>query len=108
MSYLGFNVRYLRWRAGVTQEVLADGAGVSREFVHRVETEKGGGRLRVQHYRLADYFGYEVGELMERSLEGVNAGVVVRRVREVRSCVEIEDKLVELGYCVRSDVKFIG
>jgi len=104
MSYLGFNVRYLRWRAGITQEVLAAGAGVSREFVHRVETEKGGGRLRVQHYRLADYFGYGVEELVGGSLE---AGVV-RKVREVRSCVEIEDKLVELGYCVRSDVKFIG
>lgn len=103
MSILGDNIRYLRWREGISQRRLEVESRVGRGSVHRMEM---GEELKwAGKYRVARYFGYDLGVLetvrFERVIE-VDVNLAAARLEE------IEVELVRLGHCVSTSNRFNG
>jgi len=103
MSILGDNIRYLRWREGLSQRRLDVESRVGRGSVHRIENGeelKWAGKSRV-----ARYFGYDLEVLemvrLERMVE-VDVKLAAGRMEE------IEKELVRLGHCVGTSNRFNG
>jgi len=64
------NIRTLRFFAGeMTQQVLAEKAGVSRQTILAVEAGKYSPSLELA-FRIADVFGVAIGEVFAYEMEG--------------------------------------
>lgn len=101
MTNLNQNIQYLRHKLGLTQMQLADRAGVSKHFIHRVETFEFS-EYRVAHYKLAEYLGYTLETLTNKSVIPDRTDEVITR------CDEIEISLIMSGHCVKTSKRFIN
>lgn len=62
---IAWNVRDRRVQAGLSQEALADGAGISRSVISDIERSAVGVSVDMLD-RLARYFGVETAELLRQ------------------------------------------
>jgi len=111
MSILGDNIRYLRWREGISQAELARRCGMAKCTISEMEKggrrrEKGvlGGRYSKSQYLAAGYFGYLPEQVDSHRLDVV---LVAPRI-SVGRLEEIEKELVRLGHCVGTSNRFNG
>ena len=89
MSSIGDTIRNLRERMGVTQDKLAEWVGVSRGTITQLEA---GNREpeSLELFRIADFFGCTVTELMEKSALDLEAvGIRFRRAMGVQEDDEL-------------------
>jgi transcriptional regulator with XRE-family HTH domain len=71
MSIVSDNIRFLRKRAGYTQESFANEIGIKRSLVGAYEESRADPRLN-NLLNIAQLFGYSVDTLLSKPLQGLN------------------------------------
>ena len=64
------NIRKYRMQAGITQAVLAEGVGVSHEFIRRIESKKGQKTFSVDTiWKISIALNIDPGKLFELDMD---------------------------------------
>lgn len=103
MTILNENIRYLRFKSGLTQKQLAEKAGVSKEFIMYMENREFY-EYRFPHKKVAGYFGYDLPTLITKNIENVPAFLPIVKPF-LRS---IENNLIQAGHCIPTKNRFVS
>jgi len=102
MTILGQNIRYLRIKAGMTQQQLGAKCYLTKDGISRLETDKHS-RQTIRHELLAQYLGYSIEYLTTTIIEPPqNKYSYVQNA----TCEAIESELILRGFCIKTTNKF--